>query len=386
MFWKEYPETKNWYNKSEKTIYWPNGSTTEFSYLQSEDDVYTYQGREYEDIDVDEVTQHKYETIKILRSSLRTTNPEIKPRMLLTGNPGGIGHSEVKRIFIDRNFKENENSDDYAFVPAKVEDNIILTESNPEYVKQLQDLPEHLRRAYLDGDWNIFAGLAFSELRESTHLIDPFELPKNTRYFAGFDIGFNHPYAYVLFAVTEDGTVYVVNYSTGRLMMTPEIAQRIKNTTGEKEVDIYAGLDMWSKTRTGAPAPIEEFTQYGINSKNGFTWIKANVDRVQGVFQVRKYIKLVNGRPQLYFFKNCREVFDNVVSMQFSETKPEDVVKMDAVDGIGGDDLFEAFRYGLMSRAYPNRPLKEKPEPNTGQELLDLINRQSKIRRNLGIV
>lgn len=383
MFWKEYPETKNWYNKSEKTIYWPNGSTTEFSYLQGEDDVYTYQGREYEDIDVDEVTQHKFDTIKILRSSLRTTNPNIKPRMFLTGNPGGIGHSEVKRMFIDRNFKENENPDDYAFIPAKVQDNKILMENNPEYVKQLQDLPEHLRRAYLDGDWNIFAGLAFSELKESIHLIDPIELPEHTRYFAGFDLGFNHPYAFVLMAVVPEGTVYVVNQSSGRLLTTPEVSQRLANIVGDKKVMVYAGVDMWSRSRSGSPAPIEEYMSY---CPKNITWVKAHTDRVQGVFQIRKYIKLENGIPKLYFFKNCRNVYDNVSSMQFSENNPEDVLKMDAVDGVGGDDFYDALRYGLMSRAYPMRVPDEPPKRNTGEELLQIINKQSRIRRNLGVI
>ena len=97
MFFKEYPQTREWFNKSEKAIYWPNGSITEFSYLQNVDDVYTYQGREFEDISIDEVTQHEEDTFKILRSSLRSSNVEFSksgaiPTMLLTGNPGGRGH------------------------------------------------------------------------------------------------------------------------------------------------------------------------------------------------------------------------------------------------------------------------------------------------------
>ena len=73
-FFEEYPITRQWYNKSEKAIYYPNGSITEFSYLKNTDDVYTYQGREYENISIDEITQHEEITFKILRSSLRTFN------------------------------------------------------------------------------------------------------------------------------------------------------------------------------------------------------------------------------------------------------------------------------------------------------------------------
>ena len=94
-FFIEYPMVRDWYNKAEKTIYWPNGSTTEFSYLKNTDDVYTYQGREYEDESTEEITQHEEEVFKILRSSCRTTNDDFKSRggiltVLLTGNPGRL--------------------------------------------------------------------------------------------------------------------------------------------------------------------------------------------------------------------------------------------------------------------------------------------------------
>ena len=163
MFFKEYPPVRQWYNKSEKAIYWPNGSITEFSYLKNTDDVYTYQGREYEDIDIDEVTQHEEDVFKILRSSCRTANEDFKraggiPTMLLTGNPGGIGHGWVKRIFIDRQFKDEENPSDFSFVPAKVEDNAALMDNDPEYVKRLNDLPEHLRMYCFSWNWS-FASL-----------------------------------------------------------------------------------------------------------------------------------------------------------------------------------------------------------------------------------
>src|SRR3990167_1368528 len=173
MFFTEYPATAQWFHRGEKAIFWPNGSITEFSYLSNTDDVYTYQGREYEDISIDEITQHEEEVFKILRSSNRTTNPDIKPSMLLTGNPGGIGHAWARRIFVDRDFKPEENPKDFDFVQAKVWDNKALMDADPEYVKRLEDLPEDKRRAYLEGDWDVFAGQVFSEFRREKHVISP---------------------------------------------------------------------------------------------------------------------------------------------------------------------------------------------------------------------
>lgn len=366
-FFQEYPQTRDWYNKSEKTIYWPNGSTTEFSYLRSTDDVYTYQGREYEDISVDEVTQHEWEVIRVLRSSNRTVNQSISPSMLLTGNPGGIGHSEVKRIFIDRQFRDRENPDDFAFVQAFVRDNLAIMKADPDYVKRLEDLPDHLRKAYLEGDWSIFAGQAFTELQRSMHLIKPFELPPYTRYFASYDPGYVHPFAFIIFAVVPEGTVYVTQLYTDKGKTTREIAAGIKEHARGRKLQIFSGHDLWYPGRGGGPSQSEEFIECGIGPQQGFNWIKAMTDRRSGVTQIHKYINPKNnsdGKPRLFFFDNCADVFDGVAQMQIDPKNPEDVVKVDAnEDGFGGDDVYDAFRYGIMSRAFP----LTEPEPTYGQ-------------------
>ena len=86
-------------------------------------------------------------------------------RIYLTCNPGGVGHSFVKRLFVDRAYKESENGEDYAFIRSLVTDNKALMETNPEYIAQLKALPPKLRKAWLEGDWNIFDGQFFEEFR-----------------------------------------------------------------------------------------------------------------------------------------------------------------------------------------------------------------------------
>lgn len=367
-FFTEYPLARDWYNKSEKTIYWPNGSTTEFSYLRSTDDVYTYQGREYEDISVDEVTQHEWEVIKVLRSSNRTTNKNIKPSMLLTGNPGGIGHQAVKRVFVDRQFTENERPEDFAFVQAFVQDNKALMEADPEYIQRLRDLPEHLRKAYLDGDWNIFAGQAFDELERSVHLVEPFTLPQHTKYFAGYDWGFNHPFAFVLFAITQDKSIYAVNMVKAQKKRPDQQAEMIKKIVGTKRINVYAGHDIWAKR--GGPTIVQQLRDELPN----LTFIQAVTDREQGVSQIRKLLAhrgTETGIPQLKIFKNIPEVYENLASMQYDDKKPESVMKIDADEnGVGGDDVFDATRYGLTTYLRPSGVPNKGIQPGTGSELL----------------
>lgn len=380
-FFKEYPVVKDWYNKSEKTIYWPNGSTTEFSYLRTTDDVYTYQGREYEDIAVDEITQHEEEVYKTLTASLRTTNPNIHPSILLTGNPGGIGHQWVKRIFIDRQFNPEENPDDYAFVTAKVYDNKALVDNDPKYLERLKALPDHLRRMYLDGDWNVYAGIAFTELRERVHIIKPFELPAHTKFFAGFDWGYDHPFGFVLFAVTQDETVYVVSCASERQKRPDQIVSKIKEILNGRRITIYSGTDIWNDQGRSTI-----YEQLRDAMQDQATFVRAHTKRDQGVAEIRKYIAwegTQTGKPRLYFFENTIPVFNVVRSMQYDPKKPEDVLKVDADEyGFGGDDYYDAFRYGLMSRIYPET-VEEKIIPGTGEELLLEIQKKNDILRQM---
>jgi phage terminase large subunit len=362
-FLLEYPQVKQWYKEQKKKIYWPNGSITSFSYLQNDKDAFNYQGREFEDISIDEVTQHSYQTFSLLRSSNRTTNPTIRPSMLFTGNPGGIGHEWVKRLFIDRRFQGDEKPEDFGFVQSFVYDNKALMSANPTYVESLKSLPEALRKAYLEGDWNIFAGQMFPELMHSTHVIDPIRLPLGTRYFAGYDYGYNHPFSFVLCAIVPDGHIYVVSHLTGRFVEPREQAHQIADLcTGKGKVFIFAGHDIFDD-RDGKTID-RQLTDAGLNGDLVLT--KASINRKQGVGELRKVFSTREGEPVLKFFRNTSEVLDVCASMQIDQSDPEDVVKVDAIDGVGGDDPYDALRYAIRSWVFP-RKVEEDKNHNTFQ-------------------
>lgn len=351
MFFKEYPETRNWYNKQEKMIRWPNGSSTAFSYLGNTDDVYTYQGREYEDISIDEITQHQEDVFKILRSSNRTTNPNIKPSMLLTGNPGGIGHQWVRRIFIDRNFNPEENPTDFNFVPAKVSDNLALMDNDPEYIRRLNDLPEHLRRAYRDGDWDIVAGQVFTDWRKESHVIDEFGIPHDWNKWIAMDWGVNAPFCVLWFAEGYDKRVFCVRelYMNGSefertmgVALTPKkLAQTIQLINKRMDWNyqfMVADPACWNHPEGG-----ESIAETMMNQ--GLQMVPADNERMQGLARVREYLSLApDGKPYLQFFKSCVNTIQTIPSLSYDERKIEDV------DTALADHAYDSVRYFLMSR------------------------------------
>ena len=80
---------------------------------------------------------------------------------------------------------------------------------------------------------------------------------------------------------------------------------------------------------------------------------RANIDRVAGAAQIRDYLSLNDeGKPRLYFFDTCPLTIDCISRMVHDPKRPEDVLKVDAVDSdpTTGDDLYDCLRYALMAR------------------------------------
>ena len=96
------------YSETHKVFRFINGSQIKLGYLDTETDLLQYQGQEFDVIAIDEATQLYERAFAVLAASLRGANAFPK-RMYLTCNPGGVGHGWVKRLFIDRAYREGES-------------------------------------------------------------------------------------------------------------------------------------------------------------------------------------------------------------------------------------------------------------------------------------
>ena len=153
---EEYGDAVCWH-EGEKLFRFPNGSVIALGFCACDRDALRYQGQEYDVIAIDEATQLSEYQFSIFKACLRGTGAYPR-RMYLTCNPGGVGHAWVKRLFIDRDYRPGERPEDYGFIPARVYDNTVLLEADPDYVTALQSLPPRLRDAWLDGRWDVFEG------------------------------------------------------------------------------------------------------------------------------------------------------------------------------------------------------------------------------------
>ena len=312
------------YNKTDHIITFINGSTIKFGNMPGYGAAVEgkYQGQEYDWLFIDEATQFLESEFRGLAAIVRGTN-KIPKRIYLTCNPGGPGHFWVKRLFIDRQFKPGENPKDYLFIPATVDDNKDLMEANPDYVKQLELLPEDIRRAHRYGDWNALAGVYFEEFTDGVHTCKPFPIPRHWKRYRAMDYGLDM-FSCLWVAVDEKERCYVYRQYEQSNLVVSDAAAKQRELTREDEGITYtiAPPDMWSRNRESGK------TQASIFAENGVPLFKAGNSRKQGWYALKELFKLRgDGLPGLIIFDTCGSLIDCVKSLQHDKTDPNDVSK-----------------------------------------------------------
>ena len=360
------------YNSAERVFRFPNGSRIKLGYCDTMQDVYQYQGQEYAVIGLEEATHFTEEQMRFLTTCNRTTRKDFSPRMYYTCNPGNVGHAWVKRLFIDRLYAENENPNDYLFIPARIYDNKVLLDADPNYIRQLEALPEELRRAHLDGDWDVHAGQYFREFSRDRHVIEPFEIPSWWRRFRSMDWGYNDPCCVLWHAVDGENRVYTYRELYVRETRAGEVAAMVLELSrGESISYTVASPDMWQKrgaVLSGAGG-FEGETLAELFTSSRLSLTPADNSRVPGWNRVRDFLAVApDGRPNWLCFSDCRNLIRQLPALQFDQHNRED-----AADG--DDHAPEALRYALMSRPHAGRqPIIRKakaydplslPEPRT---------------------
>lgn len=384
-----YPKSVCKYSSTARKWTFINGSVIEFGFCATKSDVLRYQGAEYEVVRFDELTHFTEEQYTYLISRIRGVNSY--PKMVKSStNPGGIGHSWVKRRFIE-GFTPGKVHTDFAtgskrlFIPSYVQDNVFLMNSDSDYIKRLEQLPEKERKALLHGEWDIYDGQVFAEWRFShmgkrtrrwSHVIEPFDIPKEWRRYRSFDFGYSKPFAVSWFAVDFDGRAY--NYrelygctgepDTGIKWTAQKIAEKIREIedTEEKDYQIVGVADpaIWNSTGTpdGSIADMME--------KKGVYFEKGNHDRLAGKMQIHYRLAFDDkGLPMLYFFENCKNMIRTLPQLCYDPTRPEDV------DTKQEDHLYDALKYFLMTNPIPVRQNEKPPQTEYNPLANDSINK-----------
>lgn len=329
------------YSDSEKAIHFPNGSRIALGYCAKDSDAQRYQGQEYDVIAIDEATQLSEFRFSIFKACLRGSN-DFPRRMYLTCNPGGIGHAWVKRLFVDRDFREGEDPRDYLFIPARVYDNPVLTGADPEYLRSLESLPPRLRDAWLYGKWDVFEGQFFPEFDYALHVTPPALIPSELTRFVALDYGFDR-LAALLVGVDGGGNVWVIRERCESGLTLSEAAERVAALVGRDRAE-YAvcSPDLWNRRQDSGLSGVEI-----MQRARGMPPMRPADDRrVAGWRVLREYLTSDGESPFLRISSDCKELIDCLPALLCDSHRNEDA--SDSPHRI--THAPEALRYALMSR------------------------------------
>jgi hypothetical protein len=378
------------YNDAKHVVTWKNGSTTRFGYCRNENDVYQYQGAEFLFIGIDELTHFTLKQWQFLTSRNRCAVPKytsgrnvgknVFPCMAGATNPGNIGHAWVKALWVDKvpptgyETAEQYDPEDYEFIPARIADNPIYA-NDKNYLKTLSALPERLRKAFLEGTWDVFAGQYFDVFEVGRHTARAEEVGMQRWWprWISIDWGFHHPSAvYWHCAVPEgvagrkaandewrvtsergiprsedsarnDGEGGEARVITYREFVKSNLSPRMLGqamaelSKDERIADVYLSPDAFAH-RTSEASIAEQLGE--VLEQNGLPRpVLADDDRLGG-WQLM-YQMLEN--DAWVITENCRELIECLPALVRDERRVEDVRKVE------GDDAADAARYGLVS-------------------------------------
>lgn len=311
-----------------------------------------YDSTEFLAVLVDELTKNTVETFDQLRKRCRWPKLPEAVRFPFAGgtNPGGIGHAWVKGLWLDRDFPLHLQSvrDEFAFIQAKATDNPHL--SPAYYSKNLLTLPERLRKAYADGDWELFEGQFFGEWRTHLHVCRPFKIPHYWKRFTAMDWGYAKPACILWFAVSPEGRVFVYREVYATEKTNAWLGQTAAQLSVGEDISFNL-LDPACWDESGGNASGTGKCIADDLAEAGWQCVKADNARVNGWSQVRSYLSWQQNAdgeytrlPQVVIFENCTNLIRTLPGQVFDPHKPEDI------DSDGEDHAADTFRYGLKSR------------------------------------
>ena len=212
----------------------------------------------------------------------------------------------------------------------------------------LENLPEDLRRAWLEGEWDAFAGQFFPEFRRQTHVIAPFPLPESwPRYFT-MDYGLDMLAGYFI-ALDEQGRAYVYREIYESNLIASQAARRVLGC-GEPIQAAYGPPDLWNRRQDTGRSVAEIFLQQGLVLQ------RAENQRINGWMDVKEWLHPREEGPGIQIFETCPNLIRTLQALRFAGDGSGDA----ATEPHELTHAPDALRYFVAGRPSPARRQKEK--------------------------
>lgn len=198
------------------------GALIFLAHCETEDDAHKFDSMEINLYTPDELTTFvEFIYLHIGFTRVRTSDPKLPAIIRAAGMPGGVGHTFVKKRFINPCPEGGKTIIGKGgvkrfYVHSTVADN---PHADKEYAARLDGIPnEAERKARKFGDWDAYQGQVFDEFRDrkypdepenALHVIPPFEIPEWWPRFVIGDWGFAAMTYIGFYAVSPSKRLYL---------------------------------------------------------------------------------------------------------------------------------------------------------------------------------
>lgn len=377
-----------------------DGAKLYFSYMEHDKDAIAHKTNQYHYIGIDEASEFSVFQLTFIATRLRTSQKDLPTLYRLGSNPGGPSHGYLRDRYVRPApggytiLRDKVSGQKRIFIPARLQDNPDLNESDPEYINRLQILKVEdpaLYEANVEGNWFVFQGQVFQEFRKlrrpgevsnALHVIDPFTIPNWWPKVMAIDWGYDAKTIALLAAISPDDRLFIYReYAARKALVSTwgsEIAQMVQYEQNLKRT--YLDPSAWQNRGTERTVE-EEFRKF-----SKLTPLKADNDRIGGKLLVHEYLRfdkkppryvpeegysqdvadwILRNRgvdtlnsyrklflpeppetnlPKLQIFSSCTNLIEAIELCQY-EDKNKDGKSSEDVREFAGDDAYDCLRY-----------------------------------------
>jgi len=220
-----------------------------------------------------------------------------------------------------------------------IDDNTHLAPDYIERIKASTPSGMYYDRA-IKGLWVTGEGAIYRDFNERKMVVDG--APKELKYYAGVDWGYNHPCSITVFGIDEFGRYYLVDERTERFK---EIDYW---TDVAKKLQKKYGYNMPFYCDTATPAYIDHFKHAGINALNGWKQVVPGIEIVASLMKQGRF----------FVWKNHTQKFmEEVYNYQWDDKAEDKPVKE-------MDHVMDSMRYALATPIHL-KELKKQHQTNS---------------------
>lgn len=332
------------------TAKFPNGSTIMFRHCETEKDVMNFLSAQYGYVGFDELSTFSLE--QFLKISAVARAPKEAPYKAIVrccSNPLGSGAKWMKQWFIDKSVDYEQfpyyNPEDFDHLFSTLRDNSHIDAD--EYERRLKNLPEHVRRAWLDGEF-VVEGAYFTDFRYSKdgkdwHVTNQIPMWKGHDEIArpaffyewmgiyrAIDWGwFPDPAVCLWIAVLPNGRAIVFREKKWNRTIASKVAQDIKRySEGLHIVQTFCDPSMFINTGETEYAIGDYFENEGVPLTPSI-----NKRELFG-FSINQYLNnIIDGLPQVQILNGdgqrfgCPDLIRTIPNMEMDPIDPNKIAR-----------------------------------------------------------